>query len=239
MSLTGLMQSLGLSPAKSRNAGLNVSLRQGANYNHMQGEIIAGVLPRLGLIEQTTEPGLGSVVENFSSNNPQQPLDDLDKKEMDELAELENEFLTIYSDYAQRQKNLADAFVDDGGRGAPKSADDARASLNKLFNEINVKAEALRKRMNRTHQARQRLVSKSTDLTGDLTKLNKDFGGDVEALQKKREMVKRLMQQGDTLEGELKDNTLQLNAVYMRYFVWLAAAITLGLVAVRKGAFAN
>ena len=238
MPLTGLMQSLGLSPAKSRNAGLNVSLRQGANYNHMQGEIIAGVLPRLGLIEQTTEPGLGSVVENFSSNNPQQPLDDLDKKEMDELAELENEFLTLYSDYAQRQKNLADDFVE-GGRGASKSANDARASLNRLFNEINVKAEVLRKRMNSTHQTRQRLVSKSTDLTGDLTKLNKDFGGSVDALQKKRDMVKRLMQQGDTLEGEFKDSTLQLNAVYMRYFVWLAAAITLGLVAVRKGVFTN
>ncbi len=239
MSLTGLMQSLGLSRTKSGNAGLNVSLRQGANYNHMQGEIIAGVLPRLGLIEQTTEPGLGSVVENFSSNNPQQPLDDLDKKEMDELAELENEFLTVYSDYAQRQKTLADDFVDNDGRFDKKAANDARASLNRVFNQINVKAEALRKRMNRTHQTRQKLVSKSTDLTGDLTKLNNDFGGRVDALQKKRDMVKRLMQQGDTLEGEFKDSTLQLNAVYLRYFVWLAAAITLGLVAVRKGAFSN
>ena len=202
MSLTGLMRSLGLSPTKLRRGVSDVSLRQGANYNHMQNEIIAGVLPRLGLLEKTTEPGLGSIIESFSSNNPQEPLDQLDKKEMDELAELENEFLTAYSDYARRQKALA---ADLGSSNAPDSPDDARAHLNRLFDQINKKAEELKSRMDKTQQARQRLVSKSTDLTGDLVKLNNNFSGSVDALEKKREQVKRLMQQGDTLEGEMTD----------------------------------
>ena len=39
------------------------------------------------------------------------------------------------------------------------------------------------------------------------------------------------MTEGDTLSAEIHDNQLQVNAQYMRYFVWLGAAVTLGLVA--------
>ena len=57
-------------PHKKSNQGsnLNVSLSQGVNFNNMQAKIDASVEPQLSLIEQTTSPGLGSIVENFSCN---------------------------------------------------------------------------------------------------------------------------------------------------------------------------
>jgi hypothetical protein len=53
----------------------------------------------------------------------------------------------------------------------------------------------------------------------------------VESQQKE---IKRLTTSGHTLQGELEDNTLQMNAQYLRYFIWFTAAVTLGLVAVKK-----
>ena len=44
------------------------------------------------------------------------------------------------------------------------------------------------------------------------------------------------MRQGTTLSAEIQDNRLQMDAAYMRYFVWLGAAITLGLVAMHRAA---
>jgi hypothetical protein len=55
-------------------------------------------------------------------------------------------------------------------------------------------------------------------------------------LQSQQARLNRLMTEGDTLSATIHDNTLQMNAAYMRYFVWLGAAITLGLVAMHRAA---
>ena len=58
----------------------------------------------------------------------------------------------------------------------------------------------------------------------------------LQELQTRNARLDRLMAEGDTLSAEIQDNRLQMDSAYMRYFVWLGAAITLGLVAVHKAA---
>jgi len=53
-------------------------------------------------------------------------------------------------------------------------------------------------------------------------------------VESNQQEIKRLTTAGHTLQGELEDNTLQMNAQYLRYFIWFTAAVTLGLVAVKK-----
>ena len=43
-----------------------------------------------------------------------------------------------------------------------------------------------------------------------------------------------LISQNNTLEAALEDSRLQMNSEQFRYFIWLGAAITLGLVALHK-----
>ena len=56
----------------------------------------------------------------------------------------------------------------------------------------------------------------------------------LEILRQKENKIRKLEQDGDTLAGELEDNTLQVNSQQLRYMVWFVAAITLGLVAAKK-----
>ena len=52
----------------TRKKGANLgdpALRQGARFNSMQRTIVDGVLPDLPLMEQTTAPGLKSIIETF------------------------------------------------------------------------------------------------------------------------------------------------------------------------------
>ena len=69
MSLKDLLGMFDSNKKSNQCSNLNVSLAQGANFNNMQAKIDASVEPQLSLIEQTTSPGLGSIIENFSGNN--------------------------------------------------------------------------------------------------------------------------------------------------------------------------
>ena len=94
---------LGLFDDKRTNQSndLNVSLQQGSNFNSMQTRIEASVKPRLALIEQTTEPGLGSIIENFSGNSSEAPLEKVNTAEYKQLQDLEDNFNKAVSAYAQ------------------------------------------------------------------------------------------------------------------------------------------
>jgi len=61
-------QIFGTSPIKKKDTGLgNADLKQGQRFNYMQNAITAEVLPALPLMEQTTGPGLGSIVESLEN----------------------------------------------------------------------------------------------------------------------------------------------------------------------------
>ena len=61
-------------------------------------------------------------------------------------------------------------------------------------------------------------------------KLNKNLA----ILNKQRQEFIKLSNSQNTLYGNLQDNKLQNNAVFMHYMVWVVAASTIGVVAVHQ-----
>ena len=260
---------LGLFDDKKTNQSnnLNVSLQQGANFNSMQSRIEASVEPRLALIEQTTEPGLGSIIENFSGNSSEAPLAKVNTAEYKELQELEDNFNKAVSAYTQKQNAIlskskvpdADSchgwtcstegqfcppdragssgagFCCRSGKwtsGACDTQGAAGKELDTMFKALQAKATELQQKTMAFHSQQQQLSGDD----GQLSQQKSSTLQQLKELQSQQSRLNKLMTEGDTLSATIHDNTLQMNAAYMRYFVWLGAAITLGLVAMHKAA---
>ena len=106
MSLKDLLGMFDPSKKANESSNLNVSLSQGVNFNNMQAKIDASVEPQLSLIEQTTSPGLGSIIENFSGNTPEAPLNKVNTKEYKELQALEDDFNKALTAYTAKQNSV-------------------------------------------------------------------------------------------------------------------------------------
>jgi len=300
MSLKDLLGMFDSNKKSNQSSNLNVSLAQGANFNNMQARIDASVEPQLSLIEQTTSPGLGSIIENFSGNNYEAPLNRVNTKEYKELTALEDDFNKALSAYTTKQNamlsgaqqvtrgkgydwdiiknniisttaqnptdcasacnansscsaweaksdgskcyliNKANISAPAGGRTAEWSAALAnrelhgtvKAQMDAMFNALQAKARLLQQKTMAFHAQNQDLVGQSGTLTGQKASTLQQ----LQVLQARTAKLDKLLTEGDTLSAELTDNRLQMNAAYMRYFVWLGAAITLGLVAVHRAA---
>jgi hypothetical protein len=271
MSLKDLLGLFGDKKTNQSN-NLNVSLQQGANFNSMQSRIEASVEPRLALIEQTTEPGLGSIIENFSGNSSEAPLAKVNTAEYKQLQELEDNFNKAVSAYTQKQNafmkvtKVADAESCKGracstnGQFCPPDRSGSSGSstgfccrdgkwvagacepgytkgsrkneLDAMFKALQAKATQLQQKTLAFHNQHQQLAG--TD--GQLNQQKSSTLQQLTDLQSQQARLNRLMTEGDTLSATIHDNTLQMNAAYMRYFVWLGAAITLGLVAMHRAA---
>jgi len=218
---------LGLFDDKKTNqsTNLNVSLQQGASFNSMQSRIEASVEPRLALIEQTTEPGLGSIIENFSGNSSEAPLAKVNTAEYKQLQDLEDNFNKAVSAYTQKQN----ALMKSTNRNTPGAAG---RELDTMFKALQAKATELQQKTMAFHGQQQQLTGDD----GQLTQQKSSTLQQLKELQSQQSRLNKLMTEGDTLSATIHDNTLQMNAAYMRYFVWLGAAITLGLVAMHRAA---
>ena len=297
---------LGLFEDKKTNQSndLNVSLQQGANFNSMQSRIEASVKPRLALIEQTTEPGLGSIIENFSGNSSEAPLEKVNTAEYKQLQDLEDNFNKAVSAYTQKQKAVLGGMESARGKGwswdtikdniiwqgekSPKDcatackADSsctawetcnngkagsgcqgcylinkpnisppggegpkwtsalvnrnqpggARKDLDTMFKALQEKATELQQKTMAFHDQHKQLKGDN----GQISQQKSATLQQLQELQSQQSRLNKLMLEGDTLSASIHDNTLQMNAAYMRYFVWLGAAITLGLVAMHRAA---
>ena len=282
MSLKDLLGLFDSNEKSNQGNNLNVSLQQGANFNSMQSRIEASVEPRLALIEQTTEPGLGSIIENFSGNSSEAPLTKVNTAEYKQLQELEDNFNKAVSAYTQKQnammndttpKNCTTTNISDikwchdagpwgsdfgccllndknakcptgrsngtlngyqkckgGTIGLTKGA--KKNQLNTMFKALQAKATELQQKTMAFHNQHQQL----TGTDGQLNQQKSSTLQQLTDLQSQQARLNRLMTEGDTLSATIHDNTLQMNAAYMRYFVWLGAAITLGLVAMHRAA---
>ena len=306
MSLKDLLGMFDPSKKANESSNLNVSLSQGVNFNNMQAKIDASVEPQLSLIEQTTSPGLGSIIENFSGNTPEAPLNKVNTKEYKELQALEDDFNKALTAYTAKQNSvMSGAQQATRGKGwnwndikdnimwqGERSPEDCKAACNAdssctgwetcnngksgpgcqgcyminkpnlsppinngdptyqsalanrelqgtvkaqmdaMYNALQAKAKVLQAKTIAFHAQHQSLAGKD----GALTKQKAATLQQLQALQARNEKLDRLMTEGDTLSAEIHDNQLQVNAQYMRYFVWLGAAVTLGLVAMHKAA---
>ena len=104
--------------------------------------------------------------------------------------------------------------------------------LDAMFKALQAKATQLQQKTMAFHGQHQQL----TGADGQLNQQKSSTLQQLTDLQSQQARLNRLMTEGDTLSAIIHDNTLQMNAAYMRYFVWLGAAITLGLVAMHRAA---
>jgi len=300
MSLKDLLGLFDSDKKQNQSNYLNVSLAQGVNFNNMQAKIEGTVEPQLSLIEQTTSPNLGSIVENFSGNTTEAPLNKVNTKEYKQLQSLEDDFNKALSKYTQKQNAMMTAAqhatrgkgwdwndIKDNimwqGEKSPADCEKAcnadsnctgweakgdgskcylinksniappssgrtpewtaalanrelqgtqKAQMDAMFNNLQQKAKTLQQQTMALHAQHQRLAGSD----GDLSKQKASTMKQLQELQTRNARLDRLMAEGDTLSAEIQDNRLQMDSAYMRYFVWLGAAITLGLVAVHKAA---
>lgn len=222
-----LQDLLGLfSSEKKTNDSLNVSLQQGSQFNSMQSRIESSVIPRLALIEQTTQPGLGSIMENFSGSSTESPLTQVNSAEYKQIAKLEDDFNRSLSEYTQKQNSMMVKSKSGYTAGAKKN------QLDTMFKALQAKALALQKKTMAFHSQHQQLTGKA----GQTTKQKASTMKQIQVLQGQQARLNKLMVEGDTLDAIVHDNTLQMNSAYMRYFVWFGAAVTLGLVAMHRAA---
>lgn len=290
------------------NKSIDFSLQQGANFKTMQAQIekMAGCLPIM-------DNDSNELIENFSSGHSGQPLDNINKRELQKLELLENEFnkaVKLYSDkykqilvetnikpqghgYAwdsiknnimwkgplspneckakcdgdsactawQTCNNGEKGSLDDGTvcegcylinkknisaptKGSPnaywKSSSAAlanrelsgasKAQLKNLFEMAQTKAQLLNKEIQKFHTQRQHLIEKN----GVLATQQKMTLKQLKHLNSSQNRYNNLISQNNTLEAALEDSRLQMNSEQFRYFIWLGAAITLGLVALHK-----
>lgn len=92
---------LGISTHTASDPGL----QQGVTFNGLQQKIINRTLPALPLMEQTSMPGIGSIVENLANQeNTISSLQRVDNKEFEALKALEIEFNRKLSAYVAAYK---------------------------------------------------------------------------------------------------------------------------------------
>ena len=209
---------------KPNQDNLNASLQQGTKFNNMQSKIEASVTPHLGLIGQTTQPGIGSIVENFSGSSPEAPLTKINTAEYKQLQSLEDDFNRSVSEYSQKQNSMMSKSKAGYTKGARKN------HLDTMFKALQLKAIELQKKTMALNGQHQQL----TGVNGQLTLQKSSTLQQLQELKSRQDRLNRLMVEGDTLSANVHDNTLQMNSAYMRYFVWLGAAVTLGLVAMHR-----
>ena len=217
-----LQDLVGFFTDKKTNNGLDLSLQQGANFNSIQSRIESSVTPRLALIEQTTQPGIGSIVENFSGSSPEAPLDKINTIEYKQLQVLEDAFNKSLSEYTQKQNSLMNM--------SDKSSYQVKTQLDTMFKTLQKQALVIQNKTMDLHKERYKLIGEK----GVTTRQKSATLTQLKQLQTRQEKLNKLMTEGDTLSAIVHDNTLQLNAAYMRYFVWFGAAVTLGLVAMHR-----
>ena len=100
-------KTLGFNLPESKKSYVDPALKQGARFNKMQHEIIAGVLPDLPLMSQTTGPNLGSIVETLANRKSSQTaLEKLDQKEFKTFQTEQDEFNKLLSDLATKHRDL-------------------------------------------------------------------------------------------------------------------------------------
>ena len=199
------------------------SLMQGAEFNILQKRIINNTLPDLPLMEQTTMPGLGSIVESLGNqDSTKTPLEFIDKKEFNTLKELEIEFNQKLTEYVAAYKNNLENIV------TTQNASGENSELNSQVSRLN---EELLSISNRMWEQTQNLHTTDTRLKKAIYEKRTVLRNQMQKLQDQHQQHQRIKIASSTLKGEIEDNRLQLDSAYVQYLVCFFAASTLAAVA--------
>ena len=80
----------------------------------------------------------------------------------------------------------------------------------------------------------QKLHTTDVKLQRHIAEKNSKLNKNIQTLDKQRQQFIKLSNSQNTLYGNLQDNKMQNNAVFMHYMVWVVAASTIGAVAVHQ-----
>jgi len=190
---------------KQRKKTADPALRQGSAFLYMQHEIVEGVLPDLPLMDQTTGPGLGSIVESLTTmDKTTNPLQKQDMVEQKKIAALEDKFNKTLSDYTQSYKT---------------------------YTKLN---EQLLTITNEIWKGVQSVNSRNAKLAPVAASHRNNLQARMKALEKAQNQLKQKADMSSTLSGEIDNRNLNVDATYMHYIVWFIAAVTIGAVSVQQ-----
>ena len=222
--MANIIQRLIGNKAQSSNFDLgDPNLKQGQRFDYMQNAIISGVLPELPLMEQTTGPGIGSIVE---------PLEgaDADIDVVNTLNQVEMEKLQIM--LAQYQELIQELMVFNAIAAAPatyesQNAAGAAGDLKEAITVLNKKIMTLMEKLivgiDVNHTVNKKAKSDAQIQSKNLNNL----------LQKKNNLDALLAARA-TVNGQLMDRRQELDSTYLHYLVWFISAITLAAIAFNK-----
>ncbi|MDA9629919.1 hypothetical protein N9S60_00020 [bacterium] len=107
----------------------------------------------------------------------------------------------------------------------------SRKNTNDNLELLNAQLMELAKRLqNRS----QKLHTTDVKLQRHIAEKNGKLNKNIQTLDKQRQQFIKLSNSQNTLYGNLQDNKMQNNAVFMHYMVWVVAASTIGVVAVHQ-----
>ncbi len=212
---------------KQRKKTADPALRQGSAFLYMQHEIVEGVLPDLPLMDQTTGPGLGSIVESLTTmDKTTNPLQKQDMVEQKKIAALEDKFNKTLSDYTQSYKSYTGALAHGTGAGTPQ--------MEALHTKLIKLNEQLLTITNEIWKGVQSVNSRNAKLAPVAASHRNNLQARMKALEKAQNQLKQKADMSSTLSGEIDNRNLNVDATYMHYIVWFIAAVTIGAVSVQQ-----
>ena len=220
----------------------NTLLNQGKSFLNIQNEFKYMVDPHLKLIEETTSPKLGSLIENFSGN-----FTDKTNKVASEVAAANNDgantaaiaaFTNTVNNYNAQLKTYQQNALTPGsvqnyppsqGIAAKKWAAmqamyDQLGDLNKMITTKLTNRTSAGKRYDYHSGSGQAGVGDQAELLNMRAKI---LGPAQQALSKQRKVYDEHVTHLNTLIGEGSDTEIRAKASYYKYIVWLIVSITL------------
>ena len=220
----------------------NTLLNQGKSFLNIQNDYKYMVDPHLKLIEQTTSPKLGSLIENFSQKSPSNIIDkfnlvaaNFDVSNDGANTDAMNTFNSIINNYNAAYKAYGAA------RAAWRGGD--VGSLDKAATQRNNMIDYM---IQLNSMIKQKLVGRTT--TGPKPQYDYQSGsGEAGAgdqpqlmamrakilgplqtnLSKQRSVYDNHVKGLNTLIGEGDDTTIRSKAAYYKYIVWTIVSITI------------
>ena len=225
----------------------NTLLNQGKNFLNIQNNYKHMVDPHLNLIEQTTSPGLGSIIENFSQNSPSPPPNFVDKTNTvaSEIAAINNDqantaalqqFTNLINNYNTTYKKyesipLAPNMPASQLQSNSPKANARNTMINNLITLNTMISKKLSGRTSGGTQGYDYQAGSGEAGAGDhpqlLAQRARILGPIQTALSDQRTLYDTHVNHVNTLIGEVSDTEIRSKSAYYKYIVWTIVSITL------------
>ena len=223
------------------------NLMQGERFDFMQNAITSRVLPALPLMEQTTGPGIGSIVEPLevasSSDNKDQydSVAALNESEMGKLQQMENQYQNLVAQllalnstssnpttYKPEVKELPFFF----GTHIPiEEESPTAANIHNQIKQLNVKINASINKLIKQTEKTHGVNSTAKDIANTH---GQNLRSQLNTLMERKSRLDSLLAKRETLKGQLEDRRRELDSSYLHYIAWFLSAVTLGALAFNK-----